>query len=439
MKILLVNPNTYRVPPVPPIGIEHVAGAVEEAGHEAEIVDLCFSDSPLGDIDAAVAAFGPDIAGVSVRNIDTVLFQTNEFFLDGIRDIVRHLRERHNLCVIVGGAGVAVDPGGVVEYLGADYGVAGPAEGAINELLDDIARKGVAKRVRYRSYRYDLRCPRKTEKTDYARYLREGGIGGFDTHKGCSSSCVYCIEANTRVSFKPVDDVLAELRSLADRGCSSFHLCDSEFNEDLDHAIEFCGALKRRGPSIDWALYMKPANYNRKLFRAMKDSGVSLITLTVDSWKKCPLYWSDVEKIVFSAKSCGLKIMVDFLCGFPYEDEETLCFYLDLFRRTQPDGVGINTYIRLYRGLPITDIIFRDEALKKNLIGYRGDGGLVMPVFYNQLSSERLSELIAGESIFRIEGLEKGVNYSRRAVPGSAGKTGLPECSAESAGHGEER
>ena len=180
---------------------------------------------------------------------------------------------------------------------------------------------------------------------------------------------MYCIEANTRVSFKPVDDVLAELGALADRGCRRFHLCDSEFNEDLDHAIDFCSALKRKGPSIDWALYMKPSNYNRKLFRVMKDSGVSLITLTVDSWKKCPLYWSDVEKIIFSAKSSGMKIAVDFLCGFPYEDEETLLLYLDLFRRTRPDSVGINTYIRLYRRLPITDIILRDEELKKNLIG----------------------------------------------------------------------
>jgi hypothetical protein len=414
MRVLLVNPNTYRFPPVPPIGIEHVAATLEEAGHEAEILDLCFSDSPLKDIDAAVAGFVPHIAGVSVRNVDTVLFQTNEFFLDGIRDIVRYFKEKHNLRVIIGGAGVAADPDGVLEYLDADYAVAGPAEGAINELMEDIVRSDGPGRVRYRSYRYDLHCPRKAGKTDYGRYLREGGIGGFDTHKGCSSSCVYCIEANTGVSYKGIDDVLAEIKMLADQGCSRFHLCDSEFNEDLDYAIDFCSALQRRGPVIDWALYMKPANYNKKLFRVMKESGVSLITLTVDSWKKCPLYWTDIEKIVFSARSSGLKIVVDLLAGFPYEDEEALRFYLDLFRRTQPESVGINTYIRLYRKLQITDIIFRDESLRKNLIGYREDGDLVRPVFYNQLSPERLAEMIAGDPLFRIEGPEKGVNYSRR-------------------------
>ena len=414
MRVLLINPNTYRFPPVPPLGLEHVAASVEEAGHDAEILDLCFSDTPLKDIDEAVAEFRPDIAGVSVRNVDTVLFQTNEFFLDDIRNVVRHVREKYGLAVIIGGSGVAADPEGILDYLGADYAVAGPAEGAVNELLEDIGRCGSADRIRYRRYRYDLQCPRKTGGVEYERYMRQGGIGGFDTHKGCSSSCVYCIEANTRVSFKKIEDVLAEIRMLADQGCSRFHLCDSEFNEDLDYSIDFCNALKSEGPGIDWALYMKPANYSKKLFRLMKESGVSLITLTADSWKKCPLYWTDIEKIVFTARSSGLKIVVDFLCGFPYEDEDTLRFYLDLFRRVQPDSVGINPYIRLYRKLQITDIIFRDEALKKNLIGYREDGNLVRPVFYNQLSVERLRELIAGEPIFRIEGPEKGVNYSRQ-------------------------
>lgn len=418
MRVLLINPNRYKSPPVPPIGLENVAGTLEGSGHRAEILDLCFSDSPFGDIDKAVVEFKPDIVGITVRNVDTVLYQTNEFFLADIRDIVSHIRQLCGLQVILGGSGMATDPESVLEYLGADYAVAGPAEGCIDELLADIGRgENMGQKIHSRKYRYDISCPRKADKIDYGKYVEHGGIAGFDTHKGCSSSCVYCIEANTRVSFKSIQDVVGEVRQLVDAGCKRFHLCDSEFNEDLDYALDFCSSLTKEGLGIDWALYMKPANYNKKLFRLMKDSGVSLITLTVDSWKKCPLYWTDIEKMIFLAKSSGLKIVVDFLCGFPYEEEDTLLFYLDLFRRVRPDSVGINTYIRLYRKLQITDIILRDGSLRKNLIGYRDDGNLVMPVFYNHLKPERLGELIAGEPLFRIEGLEKGVNYSRSTSP----------------------
>src|SRR5512139_2283103 len=140
MRVLLINPNRYQYPPVPPIGLEHVAGTIEESGHKTEILDLCFSDAPYEDIDKAVVEFKPDIVGITVRNVDTVLYQTNEFFLDDIRDIVSHIRQLYGLKVIVGGTGVATDPEGVLEYLGADYAVSGPAEGAVNELLDDIGQ-----------------------------------------------------------------------------------------------------------------------------------------------------------------------------------------------------------------------------------------------------------------------------------------------------------
>ena len=413
MKVLLINPNSYLFPPVPPIGLEYISASLEEGGHETELLDLCFSGSPRDDIDAAISSFKPDIAGVTVRNVDTVLYHTNEFFLDGIKACIDYIKDKYGLTVIIGGAGLSANPEAVREYLNADYAFAGPAEEGAADLLDKIQNGARVERVHYRKYRYDISCHRRNDRIDYPKYYLNGGIAGFETHKGCGSSCIYCIEANTAVSFRPVSEVIVEIKNFADAGFDRFHLCDSEFNEDLDYCIDFCRGLKRSGIKIDWAVYMKPANYNLKLFRMMKETGISLITLTVDSWRKCPLYWSDIEKIIFSAKSCGIRIAVDFLTGFPYEDEADLLFYLDLFRRVQPDKVGINIYIRLYKTLPITGIILNDNTLKCNLTGHVDDSTFLKPVFYNHVRPGRLGELIADDAVFRIEGLEKGVNYLR--------------------------
>ncbi len=413
MRILLINPNRYKSPPVPPIGLEHIAASLDKSGHDAEILDLCFSANPFDDLDRVMGSFKPDIVGVTVRNVDTVLFQTNEFFLDQIKSIIDYVKSRHGLKVIIGGAGVSANPQGILEYLNADFAVCGPGEDVIGDLLEKILTSDNFGRVHCRKNRYDIFCPRKPGKVDYRKYYELGGVGGFETHKGCGSSCVYCIEANTNVSFKSISDVIDEIRAFVDAGFNRFHLCDSEFNEDLDYCIDFCGALKNTNVDIHWAVYMKPANYNKKLFRLMKETGVSLITLTVDSWKKCSLYYSDIEKIIFTAKSCGLKIMVDFLTGFPYEDEDTLTRYLSMFRRLQPDSVGINTYIRLYKSLQITKIVLNDPSLRNKIIRNAEDDTFVRPVFYNHVSSERLKELIAGDRIFRMEGLEKAVNYMR--------------------------
>lgn len=413
MKVLLINPNRYKSPPVPPIGLEYLAASLDEKGHAVEIVDLCFSEDPYKDMDDAIASFRPDAVGITLRNVDTVLYHTNEFFLDDIKDIVQRIKVKHGVKTIIGGTGVSSHPRGILEYLNADYAIAGPAEHTVHEVLDAIHGNGTNRTVYRGIYSGRVSCPRRSSRIDYKKYFASGGVAGFETHKGCSSSCVYCLEANRRVSFKPVEDVIREIKLLVDSGYDHFHLCDSEFNEDLEYSTEFCSSLKKAGFGIRWAVYMKPMNFSRTLFKLLRDTGVYLITLTVDSWKKCDLYWADYEKFIFGAKANGIKVAVDFLTGFPYEAGENLIEYFDVLRRPLPDSVGVNTYIRLYRSLQITDIILKDEALRTQLLGHTDDRTFIKPVFFNHIDTEKLGELIGGDPLLRIEGLEKGVNYGR--------------------------
>ncbi len=413
MKILLINPNRNVSPPVPPIGLEYLSASLLREGHEVRLLDLTFQESCDDVIDNALSDFSPDITGVSIRNIDSVLFKDNEFYLDSVRDIVHLLKIKHGQKVVIGGAGIIVNPEGILDYLGADFAVVGPAEETLNDLLIALRSGDTIERVWKGHITPYSACSRIVQATDYRKYYDSGGIAGFETHKGCSSSCSYCLEANSQVSFKRTVDVIQEIRGFVELGYSHFHLCDSEFNEDLDHAIEFCSALRQENMKIQWALYMKPTNFNQKLFRLMKQTGVNLITLTIDSFKKCPLYWSDTEKIIFNAQSNGIRIAVDFLTGFPYEDNDLLLWCLDFFRRLEPDSVNINTYIRLYKHLLITKIIERDESLKVNILGSRDNKEMILPIFYNQTNPEWLRQRISGDKMFKIEGDQKGVNYTR--------------------------
>ncbi|MCE5251087.1 B12-binding domain-containing radical SAM protein, partial [bacterium] len=88
MKILLINTNRYQKPPVPPLALEYLAGALERSAHEYRVLDLCFADDPVAELDREISGFSPDVAGITVRNIDTVLYNNNEFFLDEIRTFV---------------------------------------------------------------------------------------------------------------------------------------------------------------------------------------------------------------------------------------------------------------------------------------------------------------------------------------------------------------
>ena len=104
MRILLINPNRYRTPPVPPIGLEYLNCALKDAGHESRILDLCFAAAPEDELAAELESFQPRAAGLSIRNIDTAICRNNVFFLDEIKSLVKVIKARR-IPTILGGAG----------------------------------------------------------------------------------------------------------------------------------------------------------------------------------------------------------------------------------------------------------------------------------------------------------------------------------------------
>jgi len=222
------------------------------------------------------------------------------------------------------------------------------------------------------------------------------------------------MEAGSPVRFREPSDVVRELRSLADQGFHHLHLCDTEFNEDLDYCLNLLEAMNQEKLGLKWGLYMKPGYFNPRLFELLKQSGAYLVTLSVETFKKGEAYWNEIKQMITLCKQAGIRISIDFLTGFPYENEDTLKRSLDFFRRSGPDEVVVNVFLRLYSSLPITRIILKDPSLKRFLIGSKGnDHSLLAPVFYNHIPVERLRELINKDPLFRIAGAEKVVNYQK--------------------------
>ncbi len=56
--------------PVVPNGVACVASALEAAGHEVRVADLCFARDPHAKAREAARAARPDVIGISVRNLD---------------------------------------------------------------------------------------------------------------------------------------------------------------------------------------------------------------------------------------------------------------------------------------------------------------------------------------------------------------------------------
>lgn len=416
MRILLINTNRHQNPPTPPIGLEYLVFPLEEQGNEVHILDLCFSNDVSSDCEKAIREIQPHLAGVTIRNIDTALYPKTEFFLDDIKEIIT-LVKGFGIPVVVGGSGYSAMPEEVLAYVRADYGIAGPGEGALPALVGILERgEDPARIIHGRDYPFDPGLVhRRGMNIDYQRYRGSGGVAGFETQKGCPAACVFCVEAKTPQQPRQTKRVIEEICSLVAMGNSSFHLCDSEFNIVLPRCMEFLRALVSAPDSIRWSLYMKPEPVSEELFALLKASGANVITLTVNSYEfDGPGYNCAVAQCIELAKKEGLTLAIDLLIGFPFESVENMQKTLKFFCDHRPFSVGVNYFIRIYPRTALYIYFQQHQDMRSCLIAPEGDDTeFVRPIFFRHPAGTEIARWIDDDPLFRLEGTEGGTNYQR--------------------------
>jgi radical SAM superfamily enzyme YgiQ (UPF0313 family) len=418
-KILLINPNTYKNPPVLPVGLEYLESALKKYNHHCDIIDFTFAEKPLDELNNKLGEESYDLIGFSIRNIDSCLFFNNEFFLGEFKKMIDCVKD-YNVPVVLGGSGFSASPDEILEYLEADFGIIGPAETAFPSFLK-LWKSNLLDRKIMNGWDYELDNDLellRAKKIKYNRYIKNGGIVGFLTHVGCSNGCPYCIEANKPVYYRKTIKVIEEIKFLVKQGYNNFHLCDSEFNENLDYSKEICKTLIENSLDFKWTLYMKPYPYDEELFELLSKSHGYLITLSVDSDKNIQsdnnYSYDDLEKIIKYCKKYNIDLAIDLLTGYPNESIQSTREVIEFFKKNRPKTVGINFYYRLLGCTKLTNFIEKNPLLQKKLTRlYSKKENYLKPIFYSQYSKKDIEELILDDDLFKIPGITPGVNYQQ--------------------------
>jgi radical SAM superfamily enzyme YgiQ (UPF0313 family) len=416
MKILLINPNRYHNPPVIPIGLEYLAGIVTATGHEVDVLDLCFSDNPTEELVKALQYLKPDITGISIRQVDTALYRGNRFFIPEICDYVRVCKE-YGCPVVLGGSGFSIMPDKILGYTGADYGIYGPGEQALVALMDQLQQGTVSDSVPirngYKALKADHPAAPRADVIDPTQYLQRDGIFGFRTQHGCNESCFFCVEAATPVSYCSPRAVAWEIEQLVNRGATEFHLCDAEFNASVSHCIDICRAIVDITGSVPWTLYMKPEPISAELFSWLAISGVTMITLSINTLQYGPDSFTRLEPFFRLARDNGIKVMVDLSVGYPDEPPAVTTSMLDFLDSLPVHSVGVNSYFRVYPRTQLYEQIRATQRLHDRLLPGFPEDDFLSPVFFCQISEQELRPLLADRKKFRLEGFDMATNYQR--------------------------
>ena len=140
MRVLLISPNREISPdPVYPLGLASLAAVLKAAGMTVKGSDLCFPPDWQAVLEQDLESFRPDCIGLSIRNIDNVTYHRSTAYLPFIKEVVDLCRRKTKAPIVVGGSGFTLLPEGVLDYLGADYGVVGEGERPFLDLLQELS------------------------------------------------------------------------------------------------------------------------------------------------------------------------------------------------------------------------------------------------------------------------------------------------------------
>ena len=406
--ILLVNPNRFKKPPVIPIGLEYLVTALEKHDHNVDILDLCFCESPEEELAKILIKKSYDLVGFSIRNIDSLGYFNNEFFLPSIKPLVQCVKE-HNIPILLGGSGFSAMPYEILDYFNADYGIIGPGEAIFPLFLELLHSKQLTKKI-FNGWQYspDIELIHlRGKKFDYAKYLSFDESVGFETHKGCLGQYPYCINADTQTWYNHIQNIIEELKYMVNHGYTHFQLCDDEFNSDLSFSIEFCRALIDANLPLKWKLFIKPYPYNKELFRLLHETNAYRISINVTSDTKIQelnnYSYRDLENIIDYCNEYEIELAIDSLVGYPYESLESVKNMINFFKTHKPTTISVDSYFRVYKHTELAKLVRNDTFLQRNLIKpYSEDSNFLEPVFYNQFSQSVLEELISDDDLFRI-------------------------------------
>jgi len=399
MRVLVISANTERINmPTPPLGAAMVVAAARSRGHDAELLDLLHADDPELAVRDAIVRTRPDVIGLSVRNIDDQSMTQTDFLLDRVREVVRVCRAESPAPLVLGGAGYSIFPAAALDYLEADYGVAGEGEVAFAELLEALASGADPEtvggvHVRGGGPRRDRLPPAELDDLPSPYPVLHPWLDLDDpdlwvpvqTRRGCALDCTYCstpqIEGRALRRRSP-ERVAAEIARLADRGVRRLHLVDNTFNLPPAYALDLCRRIASLGRDLRWRCIVYPHAVSDELVEAMAAAGCAEVS--VGSESGCDRILESLNKRFTAAEvrevtrrfaEAGITTMGFLMLGVPGETRESVAESLDFAGSLELSSLKITIGARIYPHTPLAA-----QAVDAGVIA--ADDDLLRPRFY---------------------------------------------------------
>jgi radical SAM superfamily enzyme YgiQ (UPF0313 family) len=398
MRVLLISANTEKINILPlPLGLNCVAVATRNAGHDVRLLDLMAEKDNRLAIAEVIESFLPEVIGVSVRNIDDQNMAPPRFLLDQVKKVIDDCRTLSSVPIILGGAGYSIFPESALEYLEADMGIQGEGEMALPVLLGRIQRSvdlmgmpglylrgyGLQGERRYADDLDQLPLP---DVNMWPTYTPSDDFGiPIQTRRGCPMDCSYCSTAlieGRSIRWRSPEFVIENIARHVDAGYKMFYFVDNTFNLPLSYAKDICRKIIDSKLGISWRCIFYPGKVDAELVNLLATAGCKEVSLGFESGS-VPILRMMNKKFNLDAirrtsemlRAGGIKQLGFLMLGGPGETKESAKQSLAFADSLQMDAMKITIGIRIYPNTALAKLAVADGLNSP-------DDNLLFPRFY---------------------------------------------------------
>lgn len=388
----------HRPPVVYPLGIGYLVSVLKKF-HEIMPMDLWISNSNIDNAIRLIRKNVPDVFCISVYSTQYPYFKELVNTLKGLYPSIK---------IIAGGPGATFSYNIFLEKTLVDYCVIGEGELTLKELLDNLNSPEDVRGIAYkRNGKAVLNSPREQIKDldsipmpdrdffDIERYvLNEKKNRGFAAKfryyhiiagRGCPYNCTYCSRTFSGCRLRSLENINKEIQAMK----SLYNIDGVSFSDELlmvnkSRILQICSIMKEN--DLFWQCQGRINLVDEEILRCMKDARCIALGYGVEAYSQKILdnmkKGIKIEQIIPAiemTKRIGIKPVIQYMYGFPGEDDATIERSCDFFKKIDHTYIGS-------MATPFPGTAFYQEALTRNLIPDEEDYLMRLTSGYNTLT-----------------------------------------------------
>ncbi|MDI6756528.1 MAG: radical SAM protein [Endomicrobiia bacterium] len=360
----------------PPIDLLMVSGYLIGDRFKVRLIDAVVDGLSVGECLADAARFAPDAV---VFLVGAVSWQEDKIFLKslsealgqravfiGSGDVLREdFEKRFEELDFMDAALLDFTNGDALKIIeGADPSA---LENSAVRSTDGVVRRGPVAASR------EVSCPVPMHELFVGKnyrhpFSRARRFASVLTEFGCPYKCSFCVIAEIGYKKRPIENVIAEVSSVAAMGVREIFFATQTFGASKEYSLALCRALERL--DIGWFTFSRVDVADREILSAMRRAGCHTVIFGVESGSDAILAkyrkGYDKKKIRETLGTCselGITSVGTFILGLPEDTDETLAETLDFAVSLPLDYASFNVAV------PRHGTSLRREALDDGLIG----------------------------------------------------------------------